>query len=56
MGAVDKSAHVVALQQLALLLGDAPTLDRIRSAIDDDQLLSALLSWSPGAAARPPQA
>jgi mannitol/fructose-specific phosphotransferase system IIA component (Ntr-type) len=54
-GAVDKKAHLAALQQLALLLGDAPTLDRIRAAADDRQLLSALRAWSPDAPPGPPQ-
>jgi mannitol/fructose-specific phosphotransferase system IIA component (Ntr-type) len=49
MGAVDKQAHLAALQQLALLLADGPTLERIRSAADDRQLLSALMDWSPAA-------
>lgn len=39
IGAVDKKAHVVALQQLAKLLGDPAKLQRIRSAESDSSLL-----------------
>jgi ascorbate PTS system EIIA or EIIAB component len=40
--AVDKSMHVQALQQLAGLLGDEPTVERIRAATTDGELLEAI--------------
>jgi mannitol/fructose-specific phosphotransferase system IIA component (Ntr-type) len=43
-GAVDKQAHVRALQQLAELLGDAEALALIRSAPDDQALISTISS------------
>jgi mannitol/fructose-specific phosphotransferase system IIA component (Ntr-type) len=52
MGAVDKQAHLASLRQLAKMLGDAPTLERIRSATDSHQLLSVLLTWDPAAPTR----
>jgi mannitol/fructose-specific phosphotransferase system IIA component (Ntr-type) len=45
LGAVDKSSHIQALQQLAGLLGDSAALSRLRSARDDQELLSVILSW-----------
>jgi PTS system ascorbate-specific IIA component len=45
MGAVDKHAHVNALRQIALLLGDAEALRRLRKASNDRQLLSVIRSW-----------
>jgi len=45
LGAVDKQAHVAALQELALLLSDSAALQRIRSAVDDRSLLLAIRSW-----------
>ncbi len=42
LGAVDKQAHIVALQELARLLMDQPTLERIRSAQDDGALRAAI--------------
>jgi mannitol/fructose-specific phosphotransferase system IIA component (Ntr-type) len=47
MGAVDKHAHVNALRHLALLLGDAAALRRLREASSDRQLLSVVRSWKP---------
>jgi mannitol/fructose-specific phosphotransferase system IIA component (Ntr-type) len=47
-GAVDKQAHVIALQQLAQLLMDCATLERIRAVPDDHALLSAIRSWDGG--------
>ncbi len=47
MGAVDKQAHLKALQQLAHLLGDAAALQRLRTADSDRQLLSVLRAWKP---------
>lgn len=47
MGAVDKQAHLKALQQLAHLLGDAAALQRLRTANSDRQLLSVLRAWKP---------
>ncbi len=47
-GAVDKHAHVTALQQLAQLLLDQATLERIRAAPDDHTLLSVVRSWDRG--------
>jgi mannitol/fructose-specific phosphotransferase system IIA component (Ntr-type) len=49
LGAVDHEAHVAALQELALLLSDGATLQRIREAVDDRSLLLAIRS-SNGAA------
>jgi mannitol/fructose-specific phosphotransferase system IIA component (Ntr-type) len=43
-GAVDKQAHVRALQQLADLLGDAGALASIRSAPDEESLISSIHS------------
>jgi mannitol/fructose-specific phosphotransferase system IIA component (Ntr-type) len=45
-GAVDKHAHVAALQDLARLLMDQPTLDRFRSAVDGRGVLSAVEAWT----------
>lgn len=45
MGAVDKQAHVVALQELARLLMDQATLQRIRSATDRRGVLTAIEAW-----------
>ncbi len=45
MGAVDKQAHVAALQELARLLTDRPTLERIRSAEDSLGIQSAITAW-----------
>jgi len=50
LGAVDKQAHVTALQQLAQLLLDQATVERIRAAPDDSALLSAIHSWNGGRA------
>lgn len=43
LGAVDKLAHISALQQLAEMLGDPDKLQQIRSASDDQSLLMILL-------------
>lgn len=43
-GAVDKQAHVSALQQLAQLLGNQTGLAQIRGATSDDALLLAIRS------------
>lgn len=43
LGAVDKMAHISALQQLAEMLGDPEKLQAIRSASSDDSLLKILL-------------
>ncbi len=48
LGAVDKQAHVAALQELALLLGDQAALVRIRAAQNDRDLLLAVRSQGPG--------
>jgi mannitol/fructose-specific phosphotransferase system IIA component (Ntr-type) len=48
MGAVDKQAHVAALQELARLLMDQPTLHRIRSATDSHGVLTAVAAWGGG--------
>ncbi|MGQ9686921.1 MAG: PTS sugar transporter subunit IIA [Thiobacillaceae bacterium] len=42
LGAVDKQAHIEALQGLALLLSDTAALQRIRAADDDNALLAAV--------------
>lgn len=42
LGAVDKQAHISALQQLAEMLGDPVKLQQIRSAEDDEVLLKIL--------------
>ncbi len=42
LGAVDKHAHVAALQELARLLGDEAALQRIRAAENDRDLLLAV--------------
>lgn len=47
LAAVDKQAHLKALQQLAHLLGDAAALQRLRTADSDGQLLSVLRAWRP---------
>ena len=43
LGAVDKMAHISALQQLAEMLGDSDTLHEIRSASNDSSLLKILM-------------
>ena len=43
LGAVDKSAHISALQQLAEMLGDPVKLQEIRSASSDSALLDILV-------------
>lgn len=48
LGAVDKQAHVAALQELALLLGDEVALHRIRAAQSDHDLLLAVGSLESG--------
>ncbi|MCJ7707088.1 MAG: PTS sugar transporter subunit IIA [Anaerolineales bacterium] len=48
LGAVDKQAHIVALQELARLLMDQPTLERIRSAQDDGALRAAIGTFDAG--------
>lgn len=49
-GAVDKHAHIAALQQLAELLMDEPMMKRIRAAGDDRTLLATIQSWEKDAA------
>lgn len=49
LGAVDKHAHVAALQEMALLLGDDAALQRIRAAESDRDLLLAVRPQEPGA-------
>ena len=49
LGAVDKHAHVAALQEMALLLGDDAALRRIRAAESDRDLLLAVRSQEPAA-------
>ncbi len=44
LGAVDKQAHLAALQELALLLGDEAALERIRAAESERDLLLAVRS------------
>lgn len=46
LGAVDKQAHISALQQLAEMLGDPDKLQEIRSAANDNSLLK-ILSGNP---------
>jgi mannitol/fructose-specific phosphotransferase system IIA component (Ntr-type) len=48
LGAADKQAHIVALQELARLLMDQPTLERIRSAQDDGALRAAIDAFDAG--------
>ena len=43
LGAVDKQAHISALQQLAEMLGDSVKLQEIRSALNDNSLLNILI-------------
>src|SRR6266540_1610035 len=43
LGAVDKQAHISALQQLAEMLGDSVKLQEIRSASNDSSLLKILV-------------
>jgi PTS system ascorbate-specific IIA component len=43
LGAVDKQAHISALQQLAEMLGDPVKLNEIRSSFDSTSLLKILL-------------
>jgi len=43
LGAVDKQAHISALQQLAEMLGDAVKLNEIRTASNSSSLLNILL-------------
>ena len=44
LGAVDKTAHIAALQELAGLLMEPQVLERLRSAADDQALLAAIQS------------
>jgi mannitol/fructose-specific phosphotransferase system IIA component (Ntr-type) len=44
LGAVDKTAHLAALQELASLLMEDQILARLRAAADDDSLLAAIQS------------
>jgi mannitol/fructose-specific phosphotransferase system IIA component (Ntr-type) len=44
LGAVDKTAHIAALQELAGLLMEPHVLERLRSAADDKALLAAIQS------------
>jgi PTS system ascorbate-specific IIA component len=44
LGAVDKTAHLAALQELASLLMDTQVLTRLRAAADDQALLVAIQS------------
>ncbi len=46
-GAIDKTSHIAALQQLAQLLGNTTALECLRQAQDDGQLLAAIHSWHP---------
>jgi mannitol/fructose-specific phosphotransferase system IIA component (Ntr-type) len=46
LGAVDKSAHISALQQLAGMLGDPQKLKEIRSAQDDQMLFKVMVGNS----------
>ena len=43
LGAIDKQAHITALQQLAEMLGDSVKLREIRSAPDNNSLLKILI-------------
>ncbi len=45
LGAVDKQAHLSALQQLARLLADSRFVQHIRSATDKRQVLAAVRTW-----------
>jgi PTS system ascorbate-specific IIA component len=45
LGAMDKKAHIRALQQLAQLLGDEAALAKLRSAQDADALFDVFRSW-----------
>lgn len=47
-GAVDKQAHITALQQLAKLLMDPATVEHIRTASDDQELVSVIRSLNSG--------
>ena len=47
-GAVDKQAHITALQQLAKLLMDPVAVERIRTASDDQELVSVIRSLNSG--------
>ncbi len=49
-GAVNKHAHIAALQQLARLLMDEQVMQRIRAAEDDHTLLAVIQSWKEDAA------
>jgi PTS system ascorbate-specific IIA component len=42
LGATDKQAHIAALQQLAMLLGDEQALSEMRSAQDAEDLLRTI--------------
>jgi mannitol/fructose-specific phosphotransferase system IIA component (Ntr-type) len=46
IGAVDKNAHLAALQELARLLTDQATLRRFRSATDRQSVRSAIEAWA----------
>jgi PTS system ascorbate-specific IIA component len=46
LGAVDKQAHISALQQLAEMLGDTTKLNEIRFAFEDSTLLKILTDES----------
>ncbi len=46
LGAVDKTSHIQALQQLADLLGQARALAALRAARDTEALVQAVRAWS----------
>ncbi len=48
LGAVDKTGHIQALQQIANFLGDAANLAKLRGAEDDASLFSIILAGSAG--------
>lgn len=55
-GAIDKTSHIAALQQLAQLLSNATALEGLRQAQDDIQLLAAIHSWHPAGEGAPSSA
>jgi mannitol/fructose-specific phosphotransferase system IIA component (Ntr-type) len=44
LGAVDKTSHIQALQQIATFLGYPANLEKLREAQDDDELFSIIQS------------
>ena len=45
IGAKDKKSHIQALQSLAGLLSDTPSLEKLRAGQNDDEVFAVIQSW-----------